>query len=278
MVYLFLMVAFGSPISYDLRAGNVSIVEQTLIWSGFFFLKDNRPAPFCLLILAASIFKWTPIVFLLLLLILKVERRWLYLAGSALGFLLTLAVNYFSDPQRFVRFASAAMARDERGVDANPSILSLIKDGTEFTARFGVPDGVIHVLPYAIYLLVVGAVLLFTVRCFGFSGSSNAKRHVILTIYMTCLMYALVMPRFKTYSFILLLPVAFYIIRNCYSRGAFPLLFILVAFSADPSLPGQLFMGRLSWYYPLLTAYGLWVLWLWSMKGRLLTDDSPLPE
>ena len=262
LVYLFLITAFGGAVYLDFKAGNISVLEQTLIWSGFYFLKEKRPGLFCVMILAASVFKGAPLIFLLLLPILRMERRWLYLAGAGVGSIVIFIVNYFPDPARFERFVTAVLAVDERGQSYNASILALIKDCFDFTTRFGFSESWLPILAYVAYFVVIGVVLAVTIHSFRVGRDTGSRVEVIHAIYATCLVYALIMPRFKVYSFILLIPVAFYIIRHCYTRGSFALQFILVSLSAHPPAPFQTFLEGLWWYYPLFVAYGLWLVWL----------------
>ena len=85
-------------------------------------------------------------------------------------------------------------------------------------------------------------------------------------IMMACLTYALVMPRFKTYSFILLLPPAYYLLRRSTRLPAYGFLLAVLLLTVHPPLPVALpFRPVLShfWlYYPLVLAFLLWGLML----------------
>ncbi len=277
MAYLFMMLALGAPIIFDLRAGNASIIEQTLLWSGFYFLKEKRPGPFCALVLAASIFKWTPMAFLLLLPLVRIEKRWFYLGVSAGTFLLTLLANYLPNPARFIHFLAAAVRLDERGFDSNPTILALFKDGARWLDRFAFPEVVTAWLPIILYVAVVAMVLILTARRFNLKRIRERTDEIIILIFMASLVYALIVPRFKTYSFILVVPAAFYIIRNIHRDYTVLLLFIILIVVGIPTLPGLQYFELLRLYFPTFAVYGLWSLWLLSLKQNGRPDRLTAP-
>ena len=73
--YLVLAVlAFNGAILADVIAGNISLVEQAFLWSGFLMLRKNLTAS-ALLIAAASFFKVSYALFLVLPLLVPGERR-----------------------------------------------------------------------------------------------------------------------------------------------------------------------------------------------------------
>jgi hypothetical protein len=83
-------------------------------------------------------------------------------------------------------------------------------------------------------------------------------------LFLVCLVYALIHPRFKDYAYLLLVVPSYYIIKNAWHLRVFPLLFIL-AILASPQWPLPL-LGTLSvvlWkYYPLIFAFGVWGIYL----------------
>jgi len=137
---LFFLLGFGATISTDLRTGNVSIVEQALLWSGFYFLLKKRTVAFCLCVIGASLFKWTPAVFLILPVLLAYERRWFHMAWSGAAAAATVALSFALDPSGMVQFLKSAAAHDERGADANLSFMAFIKDILGYGIKFGLPE------------------------------------------------------------------------------------------------------------------------------------------
>src|SRR4030095_16139597 len=59
---------FNAAVLWDLRTGNVSVLEQLLLWLPFARYAGGHRKSFAALVVAASIFKLQPILFLALLL------------------------------------------------------------------------------------------------------------------------------------------------------------------------------------------------------------------
>lgn len=264
--FLFSVFAFGAALSLDIQSGNVTIIEQVLLWMAFYCLVVRKMFLFCLLVIASSVFKWTSAAFLILLLLDRSPRRWLHFFGSVAGFLAIVAVNYVLSPDRFERFISVAMMRHETGRQDNPSTLALIEFGAGQFSRLGLNEAAISNLSLAAYVIVIGAVFWWTARHIRPLLNKQSAHNSVYLIYTACFAYALMLPRFKLYSFILLIPAALYVIRNCIKGDSFWILFILVALSIDPKLPGQSILSGLWYYYPLLVTFVLWIIWLAFLK------------
>jgi len=61
-----MLPAFGATLYIDLVAGNITILEQVLIWGGLITLLNERTWLFSLLNVVAALFKTTPLLFLAL--------------------------------------------------------------------------------------------------------------------------------------------------------------------------------------------------------------------
>ena len=84
LFYLFLLFAFDAAIYWDFKAGNISLVEQLLLWMAFFLLLKRNGVGFGALVVLASTFKVITIVFLVLLPLSDIKHKWKYcLAGFA---------------------------------------------------------------------------------------------------------------------------------------------------------------------------------------------------
>ena len=95
------------------------------------------------------------------------------------------------------------------------------------------------------------------------TDSGNSQK---ITIFLFCLMYALIMPRFKDYSYIILIVPAFYLIQKVRSDVTWVLVFIFSILSGKyPSLPGVSSLFKLfSECYSLMIAYGIWGLYIYE--------------
>ena len=111
-----------------------------------------------------------------------------------------------------------------------------------------------------VYLLLVAAILVVTCRTLRHLHLNGEERRIAILV-LGCLTYALVLPRFKDYSYsLLIVPAHFVITRQRLVRPPY----LLLAFLAIPyvweTLPGiRGLAGFLAPYASLLLAFGLWL-------------------
>ncbi|NIP42191.1 MAG: DUF2029 domain-containing protein [candidate division Zixibacteria bacterium] len=266
LVFLFAFFAFGSALFLDFKTGNIAVIMQLFLWSGFYFLLRGKPLLFIIMIVLASLFKLTPLVFLFLLPLLLGTRGYKYLASGILGFAAILILDYFAEKDNFVSWIETLAMPAERGSDYNPSSLALSKDLSDVFGMMGLNNILPDSFPWILFLLMTAAVLIIALKFIPWQKLKSMKDGRLQIIYMSCLIYAMIMPRFKTYSFILLIPPVLYLIRRFSKRLSFPLMFILVSLSTNPPLP-KLYLTELFWtYYPLLIVYSLWLIWVYFIN------------
>jgi Glycosyltransferase family 87 len=269
---LFVSIAFGFAVMQDLREGNISIIIQTLIWSGFYMIKRNRPVIFCILILLASVFRLFPIFLLFILPLLFGRRGWYYSIASALVMIAVQLLQYVVDPSLYGQWIQALQTFAERGTSANPSSYALIGDIADLGTRFGMAQSIVTVTSHIIYLMFISAVLIVSYKFIRQMKTQKNVDFAQILIFTSCLVYALIMPRFKTYSFIFLIPVAYYIIKY-YSRGlAIAGFIVLLSLGDNPPIPSLIY-DMFWWYYPFYIAVMLWVIWI-----RKNQPEMRLPE
>ncbi len=187
--------AFRRPLRVDLVAGNISIFEQLLVWGGLACLLAGRRASFAVLIGVSACFKVVTLLLLPLVWVLRRTRD--SLAYMALGVGLFAAVTVPSvllQPHLVAGFRGNVAALDERGAN-NPASWAFIQD----------LGRAIH-LPRAMEVAVFGAFVVSTVslafaRARRLSPTLDAPR--LVSLYL--LTYGLILPRFKDYSYALLL-------------------------------------------------------------------------
>jgi hypothetical protein len=196
------------------------------------------------------------------------KHRWRHLVISVGAFLATVVANYLLAPESFVRFLNVAASHDERGKNANLSLLAFLKDLAAYAKEIGLPEHFVDVGPLVVFAGIVGVIVVVTGRSVRFSELGVTSQSRVAAIFMTTLVYALVLPRLKTYSFVVLLPATLYVIRNCRRWSAFILLLIVTATAADPSYPTQWFTARFSWYFPTLVVGGIWVVWVRETSSK----------
>src|SRR5262245_15699032 len=69
------LLAFQAALVVDVKVGNITVLEQLCLWTGFAFLLAKRTTLFVICMVMASIEKLVPIAFLLLLFIPPLRSR-----------------------------------------------------------------------------------------------------------------------------------------------------------------------------------------------------------
>lgn len=195
---LFCLLAFGRTFYIDLKTGNVSTAEQFLMWAGvFFFLKRNYAA-FSALIIASASFKLLPAALLLLYVMRGGKKEWICFGASLAAIALLGALSYFAWPEMTVKFLATAGKVDERG-GINPCSLALLRD----IFRGSTPA--IANLAYAVFAGTAAALFWLALR------KKSADNGLLYTLFFI-VFYAAVAPRFKDYSYIMLIAPAYFIL------------------------------------------------------------------
>ena len=262
LFYIFCLLAFNSAIFLDMIAGNINLVQQAMLWLGFSFYIKGRYTLFCLFILIAASFKMTPIFFLILMLLPDDKNKYKYFFGAGAVFLAYLLCQYLIVPDLFAGFIrNALIVVGEKG-EVVPSTNKLLAGVVGMLAGMaGSPPP--PVLASALFLTAAAAVVFFSYKaCVRLSLADRDIRPMI-EVFMVCLVYALIHPRFKDYGYILLLVPSYYIIRNTSYTKLAPFLFILFIMSNRLMLPIAASVYDIVWtYYPLMVAYCVWGLYL----------------
>lgn len=273
---LFLLFAYSSAIFVDLIAGSVTTFEELLIWSGVAALFQRRHAAFAASVAVAALFRMTPIVLLIVALAIPDRRLFKAAATAVVVFAAVLITTYLIAPTLMTEFLrSISNNMDERGW-LNPSALTLAADVIALAARR--PMGVARLsFPLAAaYLAIVVAVAVPTVVAIRRAARSDAINRVDVMVYVAILATALVLPRFKNYSYMLLIVPTYYIAtRSTQLRRVIPLVLIaslpIHSWITKPELLD--FVGD---YSKWLIALGAWALYLFEIqRGALLQPRNP---
>ncbi len=263
---LFLMFAYSSAIFADVISGNVTTFEQLLIWIGVLAVLELRYWPFTAAVVAASLFKMTPIVLLAVCLAAPDRRRYRYLAAGIGAFGAILLASWIAAPQLMAGFMrSVAPNSSERGW-LNPAALPLATDlsvlmGGAFRVSLSPAS------QFVVYLAIVVAVLIPTVVTIRRVAQSALPNRTELIVYVAFLAAALVLPRFKNYSYTLLIVPTYYIAtRSTHLRTAVPLL-LLVCLPVYSWITTPANLALLADYSKWLTALGAWGLYLYETRA-----------
>jgi hypothetical protein len=249
-------------------AGNINLVQQALLWLGFSFYMKGKLKLFCLLTLIAASFKVTPIFFLALLLLSDDKEKFKYFFGAGAAFLAYLLIQYLVVPDLFTGFIkNAIIVVGEKG-GVVPSTNKLIAGLAESMSKItGVT--ISQSFESAMFIILAAAVVFFSYKACMRLKRLEVKNRPMIEIFMVCLVYALIHPRFKDYGYILLLVPSYFIIKNIRYTKIAPFLFILFIMSHRMMLPIAASVYDLLWaYYPLLVAYCVWGLYLHEIFAR----------
>jgi len=212
-------------------------------------------------ILVVSLFKLTPLLFLLLLPMLDTRRGWMYAAITAAAFLVIMGGSYVADSSAWHAFLQSVKTADEPGQLGNPSTLALARELIAIVGQktgLAVDQAVAYVL-YAIAVIFTVGLSLPYYRAVRASGRPDWR---VVVLYLACLVFALIMPRFKTYSFILVVPPALYVLTQSRSLRPLWLLFGMLVLTTSIPFPISPFIQVFWRYYPLLLVFLVWSLLL----------------
>jgi hypothetical protein len=265
LFYFFCLLAFNGAIYLDMRAGNISILEQFLIWVAFYFFLRRRVVLFCLFILVAAIFKVTPLLFLFLLWFSKERKKYIYAIGSFILFLAIQLMSYMTSPHLLVNFVHNACGLPDYGIK-NPSTFTLVRHLLHLLSD---KTGIVMTpkIELAVFFAIIAVIIFVARRAYMALGSVRVKDKERIVLFLACLVYALILPRFKDYSYILLIVPAYFILSRVNYLKVFPLLFIFTTLSSRHiMLPGLGTIFGILWeYYPLIVAYCILTLYLYDI-------------
>jgi hypothetical protein len=259
LLALVLIAVFGwnGAALWDLRAGNVAILEAALLWAGLACFVRGRRAWFAALVVAAACFKLLPAAFLLLLLVPpggeRREPRRFVLALLAFGLLVAgpLWIGPAAAWDGFLRHVPAAVVAGE----ANPGLLSAVAALATHAGRTVSEASRLAWICYGIFaLLLVAASAPYLRRTWREGGAVH-------TVMAAVFLYVLLEPRPMAYGFMVLAPAPLVLAPRPFDGPAGRWLLVLVLCAQ-----GLMRVARMpadSWiavYSPSLLTLALWLL------------------
>ncbi|MCX5714128.1 MAG: hypothetical protein NT033_04835 [Candidatus Omnitrophica bacterium] len=176
-------------------------------------------------------------------------------------------ITRFFAPQLVNNFSVNALETfSEKGI-INPCTFALVQEIVDF-----LPKGlgaVYHRLIFIfIYFAVLATVILLSLKAILKINSQKIEDKGKWLVFFICLVYALVAPRFKDYSYIILIPPTYFIMQKMRGIKAGTLFFVLVILSAKGvTLPGFDYICYFLWnYYPLFLAFMVWGVYLYELR------------
>jgi len=267
------LLGFNAAVGWDLKAGNVSILEQLLLWMGFAcYLREQQLAAAVFIVLGA-VFKLTPAVFLGLLLLPRptVKSCALVVAGVAALCLLCF-VPFAWRPELGHSFLGNAMMAREIGVH-NPCALAFI-DALRHDTHFAALAKRLPLLPTLLWVGYVVTVAGFSLRPLLGLVVQRDRPGLLLLL---AIIYALLVPRFKSYSYILLIPPALmlaYAARHTLSPITLAAFLLCLPEYCNPYPK----LGHLDGYYPWVLTLGMWVVAIVTLRQRCAGSPKALRQ
>jgi hypothetical protein len=266
--FVFALLAFNSALYVDLLAGNISLLEQLGLWLGFFFLLRRKLFLFGLCVVVIANFKVVPLAFLILLLFLGGKKKLLHFFGWLAGFVALQAVSFAASPFLFKQFLRVffSMLHETHSI-LNPSTFVWVENLLRSYYPKVVGSAPPSVVIFTVFIMLAALIIWLTGRAL-----SRLKRQrgidtdkIKIIIFICCLAYALLMPRFKDYSYVLLLVPAYFALKK-FSVGlgrVFLFALIILSVPETVNLPGFQEIFKYVWgYSPLWAAVVVWVLYL----------------
>jgi len=265
LVFLaFVLFAFNGALFTDFLAGNISLVEQCGLWLAFFFFLRKKYPAFCVMILLTSMLKVVPLFFLILLPLSGAKKKYAYFLGSAACWVSIQAASYFTNPmlfQGFLGYFRGIANLEWRGI-TNPATYVFIHDVLKVwgEAKDFMPAAFLLPSIFALVAIVVCAV---SWKAYRRLQRVPENRRNLLMIFLVCMVFALLVPRFKDYSYLLLLVPAYYCLMHLSSDkgGVFLFVLMILTIPGHANPPGMEAVSRFLWqFYPLAMAYLTWIL------------------
>jgi hypothetical protein len=247
---------FNAAALWDLRSGNVALIEIGLLWVGLTAYVRGHRTVFGVLIVVAAVFKLLPIAFLALLLVPAPPERLrpAQLAALLIGFVALIVGPTLVGPSANWRgFASNVSAAIPQG-DANPGALALALEVVPHTS--GDPDGS---WPMAIAIWTAYVLTLLAISLPWLRRAWRAQDPVTWAMGSTML-FVLLSPRPMAYGYVLVVPAAFHFAGR-WARGRILSLLVALALSAQglARVAGYPPSGTIAYHAPFLMALLLWV-------------------
>lgn len=260
---LFAAVAYGSPFWSDFRAGNAGSFEHLVLWAALAAFVAERDDLFAVLVAAAAQPKLLPIAFLPLVLVKKKPDARAFVFGGILALAL-FGLNELVHPGLLKEFF--AQLRDpsqpwhyERGPN-NCAFVGLVQHALETAWHDRARAMAWAMRVNVVWFAAIGAVTALSLRrIWTGEGTETAKRRAALMLFASA--YALVTPRLKDYSFLLLIPPTLFALE---SDAPAPLRFVILLFAlldSTKALAEKAGMGVWSLFAGYFKLYAVMLVW-----------------
>ena len=251
------LLGFNLAVLWDLRTGNVAIIEAAILWLAFTNYIRRRLLLTALLIALASAFKLLPILLLGVIAMsrqpAKVRLRWMAVGVAVLLTLVAWPTPLL--PGSISALSSASVGNRPYG-DINPSALGM---ADWFVSTIELPASAGPVVSVMLYLAYCAAILASGLRILFREYESDSRVDQVISIV---LLWLLLSPRVMVYSYVMaIVPVLYVVQKRVQSLGwRAAAIALLLAEGIVRLLPGRppAILGPLSF----LLLLGAWLLWI----------------
>lgn len=249
------LLAFQAALLWDVKVGNITVLEQLCLWTGFAFLLKKRTTMFVFFTVLGSIAKLVPIAFLLLLFIpaLRSRGNTIRAVAGVVALAVITVLPFASAPHLLPQYVHAVVSQ-RPPLQSNPSVVGVLDE----LARL--PDTQFLAVPWIKWTMLASYYALLLLVSRRLLARTLAAGSIERCIYVAALVYALAAPRLIVYSYAivivpalaLLLPLAgnqrvgVYALLAAICLGGIPIL---------PTAAGK-FISDIS---PWLLLWGIWL-------------------
>ncbi len=201
-----LLFAFDAAVLHDLYSGNVSILEQALLWTGFWLLLKGQRIPAAILLALAPVFKTILFAFSAVLLVPQRETStgppaWTHWVLSASVFATVLFVPALIAPELYHSWLGSYERQSGALVGCmtptNQSSWYIISSVAQRLSPVGLPE---DTLTLSLGFIWVASVVGVSMPAFR---RAIVARNVRILIMMTAMIYLLCVPSLPPYALIL---------------------------------------------------------------------------
>lgn len=261
-----LLFGFNSALLWDLAAGNLAVPLFAVLALSLSWLLHGKYHWFALSIALIAQFKLFPVVFLALLLVVRPLPVRAMITGCV-AFLVLVCLNMLFPADYFQSFLAAAGTRVLEGSIVEPSL---------FAFSHGLIGVLNSITSAGVQISSFVARLFFAVCAIAIVAVSvpaliRDEKPVALRVLFVMTILVLLLPRIKSYTYVIMLMPAFYLLQEDDGLSAF-LLFLLLPFVAQAGMPTLDITGspqfgpvkkllRLAYeYLPLMQALAVWLM------------------
>ncbi len=254
------LLGFDLALLWDLRTGNVALLEQALLWSGFLAFVRGRLVVSAILIALASVFKIYPILFLALLLSPSTGHDRAIAIGVGIATLLALIAVPIVPLESWLHALLSSLGQDRPPPTIDPSALSVLRWVSSLGGQSPAAERIAPWL-YVGFVLVLLFLSRETLRrCFR---SSTLDR-----VMVAVLLWFLLSPRVMIYAYSSAVVPALWVLHR-----TIPALRLRIAAGLLLLFPGVMrllpghppvWLGVVSY----ILMIGIWALWVRAGNAR----------